>query len=291
MGKKYFIVSDTHSYYIDLMQTLNNVGYDIENPEYVFVLCGDLFDRGDESKALLDFVKSIPKERRILIRGNHEYLLKDMMEKKFPQIHDFSNGTVKTVCELADETYYYMECSYYAEYGFLHDESIDVWERIKAKIKDSGLIDWIFSDDWIDYYEIDNLILVHSFIPLKDTSNARPYHLRGHQYSYIENWRDTPSSEWEKATWGCPYVLYDAGLFDEEIKKGKYLVCGHWHTSDFYAHYYSELGDDNYEIFHKDHLIALDGCTALSDHCNILVREETDDSVKYFDRFNNEIKI
>ena len=66
--KKYFIVSDTHSFYTPLKESLDKVGFDINTPDHIFILCGDLFDRGSESLEIYEFVKSIPKERRILIK-------------------------------------------------------------------------------------------------------------------------------------------------------------------------------------------------------------------------------
>ena len=71
---KYFVVSDIHSFYTPLKTCLDQAGYDVNNPEHIFVLNGDLFDRGNEASEVFNFVRSIPKERRILIRGNHEYL-------------------------------------------------------------------------------------------------------------------------------------------------------------------------------------------------------------------------
>lgn len=98
--KKYFITSDTHSYYSILMHTLNKKGFDINNQDHIFVLVGDLFDRGDESLELYNWVKSLPKERRILIRGNHEYLFRDMVNRGYAESHDMHNRTVDTLYQL-----------------------------------------------------------------------------------------------------------------------------------------------------------------------------------------------
>jgi hypothetical protein len=48
---------------------LTRKGFDACNNEHVLIVCGDLFDRGSESLKLYEFIKSLPKERRILIRG------------------------------------------------------------------------------------------------------------------------------------------------------------------------------------------------------------------------------
>ena len=72
--KKYFVVTDVHSYFTLMKDALEQAGYDKANPNHIFVSCGDLLDRGDESAAILTFVNSIPKSRKILI-GVKELLI------------------------------------------------------------------------------------------------------------------------------------------------------------------------------------------------------------------------
>ena len=57
--KKYFVVADVHSFYKIMLDTLNVKGFDVNNNEHYLILCGDLFDRGDESKQLYEYVKSL----------------------------------------------------------------------------------------------------------------------------------------------------------------------------------------------------------------------------------------
>ena len=67
--KKYFVASDIQSFYTPCIKELNKTGFDLNNEEHILIICGDLFDRGSESLKLYEFIKSLPKERRILIRG------------------------------------------------------------------------------------------------------------------------------------------------------------------------------------------------------------------------------
>ena len=67
--KKYFVASDIHSFYTPFIIELNKTSFDLNNEEHILIICGDLFDRGSESLKLYEFIKSLPKERRILIRG------------------------------------------------------------------------------------------------------------------------------------------------------------------------------------------------------------------------------
>jgi len=269
--KKYFVVSDIHSFFTPFMNALNEAQFDINNSEHILIVCGDLFDRGKESVKLYKFIKSLPKDRRILIRGNHEYLLKDLVSKKVPESHDFSNGTVQTI----------MDFTGYSSLDLHNDWWVyDAWPSMCEDFKNyTYIIDWIFnSDEWVNYFELGQYIFVHSFIPLKDTSVLGgsliySYHP---QVEFIQDWRNSCSAlEWEESTWGCPWQLYKMGLFQKEEDKGKILVCGHWHASDFHREF-DEDYSDNYNIYTGKNLIALDGCTVVTNHVNVLVISEED---------------
>ena len=67
--KKYFVVADVHGFYTEMIEAINKEGFDIENPDHIFVSLGDLLDRGQEAEKCLDFVNSLPKDRKILIIG------------------------------------------------------------------------------------------------------------------------------------------------------------------------------------------------------------------------------
>ena len=59
--------------------------------------------------------------------------------------------------------------------------------------------------------------------------------------------------------------------------EGKTIVCGHWHTSDFFNHLtkqHKELYDCPIFKSKKYKLIGLDTCTAGSKKVNCLVMEE-----------------
>lgn len=92
---KFFITSDIHSYYTPLKKALDEKGFDPNNEDHWLVVCGDCFDRGNESVEVLHFLMQL--ERKVLIKGNHDLLLKNLCERGFPYSHDKSNGTVRTV--------------------------------------------------------------------------------------------------------------------------------------------------------------------------------------------------
>ena len=89
----FYVVSDVHSHYTPLKKALDEKGFDPSNENHWLVVCGDLFDRGSESNEVLKFVMSL--ERKILVKGNHDILLDELVFRGFPYSHDKSNGTVR----------------------------------------------------------------------------------------------------------------------------------------------------------------------------------------------------
>lgn len=275
---KYFIVSDIHSYLTCLLTALKEKGYNKDNPNHCLIICGDLFDRGDKSVELYNWVRSIPKERRVLIRGNHEYLLRDLLNKKHPEEHDFSNGTVRTCCAFAGVIYERFHISW--DWGIEGEDPTVVWKKIRKNKQLEEVVDWIFnSGEWVNYFELNNYIFVHSFIPLTNNSGRSIYGMYhpGLYLNYNKDWRVTATDlDWVEATWGCPYQLYKEGFFQE---KNKTLVVGHWRTCDFFLSLHDcntltqdgmDLLRDTCPIFRSKRLIGIDACTAHTHRVNVL---------------------
>ncbi|WP_303341371.1 metallophosphoesterase, partial [uncultured Duncaniella sp.] len=88
--------------------TLIAQGFDEENPEHKLIVCGDLMDRGKEARKMQSYILSLlEKNKVILIRGNHEDLMLDMIEDMkagdpFSLIysHHASNKTLDTALQL-----------------------------------------------------------------------------------------------------------------------------------------------------------------------------------------------
>ena len=290
---KYFVTSDIHSFYDEFIQALDEAGYDKNNENHTLIVCGDIFDRGTKPLQVYEFLRSIPKERRILIRGNHEYLLKHLMDLQVVRNHDIHNRTNDTLAYLNNMEDYTEFRANLAEFKLEEQSSLesniermceirrkktelqdDYFNRLFDNPKAEEILKWIFSDEWVNYYELDKFIFVHSFIPITE-SDEEPEDLsnRSAYFKYNPDWRTSSySKEWYEATWGCPYELfYD--YFDEEKKKGKVLVCGHWHTFDFFQKLCG-VEEEIYDIYYDDNLIALDACTAYSHQCNVMVIDE-----------------
>ena len=274
MINKYFIVSDVHSFYDEMMDALNKAGYDANNPNHYLVFNGDIFDRGDGTLQLYDLVRTHRKDNIILIRGNHEYLLTDCIYRGEFFIHDWHNGTAKTIASLALNKPFTTKEFYHTP--------IDTYACCQM-LKDMGVAKWIESDSWVDYLEIGPYIITHSFIPLDVHGLHRMmdvfYESANQEYSpynayfeFKDDWREEATQRhWKACTWGNPYRLYKDGWFDHEKEKGKYLISGHWGTSDYWH------DKNKFDAYQDDHFIGLDATTALSHQINVaIITEDTD---------------
>lgn len=77
---KYYVVSDIHGYYTELKQTLDEKGFFSDTFPRKLIVCGDVLDRGLEAKAVQQFMLDlIDKNEVVLIRGNHEDLMIDLL--------------------------------------------------------------------------------------------------------------------------------------------------------------------------------------------------------------------
>jgi len=289
---KYFIVSDIHSFATELKYALKGAGFDKKNKDHTLVVVGDIFDRGDETIETYNFLSSIPKKRCILIKGNHEFLFRDLLRKSWPESHDFSNHTVDTFCQIA-----------HRDIADLHNGDVD-WEEIKAFVKTSKIWAWLQSKQWKNYFELGPYIFCHSFIPVslkpKFKSAAMYYgtwNLSGKAFKYWDDWRNAMDFQWEDATWGDPIDYYQAGLFEEESKKGKVLVVGHWHVSDFWKRLANIKSYESpiTEIYYSKDFIGLD-CGVFREPYggyfhpqNVLVIDDADFS-KCYDTYGYELE-
>lgn len=48
----YFVVADVHGYYYELINALNEKGFNPEDENHKLIVCGDLMDRGPEAVQL-----------------------------------------------------------------------------------------------------------------------------------------------------------------------------------------------------------------------------------------------
>lgn len=291
-NKKYFICSDIHSFYKPLRKALKEAGWNKKNKNHILVVLGDVFDRGPDTLKVYEFLKSIPEDQIVLVKGNHEDLFLELLTKSVPDDYDYSNGTVRTFCSIAginerdiDRREIFLDYIMsrddvdeidYAEINAEVDKKCrELFYDVREKVEKSGVVDWLRSGQWQNYFELDDYVMVHSFVPLRLREEEGVFYGK----DYFPSWRyDSSEEEWYKARWGCPFTQYDQGYFKED----KTLVCGHWHAYGFREHYLNIKyeGQDIYgnPDIHKTYkgkgIIALDACTVVSDIVNVLVIEE-----------------
>lgn len=253
---KFFVCSDIHSAYTPWMDALNEAGFDEDNEEHKIVLCGDAFDRMDESKEVLRFIMDmVNKDKIVLIRGNHDLLLDECCMREYFQWHDVSNGTKRTIDDIGG-----------AAHGRSFDECCQVtWNKMAG-----------YRVQLVNYLETERYIFVHSWVPTNvsyDERASKPWHKVGKTYTYKPDWREATEEEWCEAMWGNPFEMAAQGL----NQTGKILVMGHWHASAGWAEAEgrSEFGEDaKFDPYCGDGFIAIDACTAHTGKVNVIVLED-----------------
>ncbi len=276
---KYFVISDIHSFATEMKWVLRQAGFNKKNKNHTLIVCGDIFDRGNETLEVYKYLKSIPKKRCILVKGNHESLYFDLLKRGYPMYHDSTNGTINTFCQIAQRS-------------FITD---DDWDEIKTKVKNHEITQWLKSAQWVDYFELGKYIFVHSFIPTQNIFEYESDYNDIDETAPFVNWRTEATAEaWEHARWGNPAKQYYTGYFDHEKVKGKTLVVGHWHTWYFHEVLGGDIGSENRDIYYSDHLIALDGGVQrtwygdYSAHPNVLVIDDSDFNT-CFDQYGSKL--
>lgn len=250
--KKIFVTSDVHSYFDIFYAALLAMGFDIDNPEHILALCGDLFDRGDQTVELFEFVKSLG-DRFIYVRGNHEDLLFDCIAEirsgRVPSSHHFHNGTVKTICQFCGQNEW-----------IVYDPT---WRDQICEIM-QPVLDFI-DEKSVNYAEIGDYVLVHGWVPC---------------YQGLDDFRNATDDDWKQARWDNGMEMW---RYPKCRVEGKTVICGHWHCSWGWSHIKQERKEfpatnrkdwqKSFEPFVEDGIMAIDACTAYSKICNVVVIE------------------
>ena len=258
---KYYIIADPHAFYKETIKALKEKGYFSDTGPKKIIICGDLFDRGTQVKEMESFILDLlDKDEVILIRGNHEDLMLDLVYKIKAYIpcveytHHGTNGTFKTAVAMS---------------GMKPKEINAFPDEFTLKMKASPLLKRIIPA-MVNYYETDNYIFVHGWIPCIEKRYRRGESI----YQPTKNWRGASATEWNDARWYNGMAAARCGV----IEKGKTIVCGHFRTSWGHSVINGE-GEDYgpkgiYTPYLNDGIIALDACTSYSKFVNCLVIED-----------------
>ena len=251
-----FVSGDVHGFFTEWQDALRANSFDVNNPEHIILICGDLLDRGSEAKKTIDFAYDMFQQNRfIFVRGNHEDLFREMVIRREMMSHDVSNGTADTIYQIAKDPRT-------VAYDFSYDPKWD-----------------FLLNNTINYYETDHYIFVHGWIPVKP--NDKPFYLANdRKYEVYPDWRNAPDYIWEQARW-----LNGMEMWHHKVKEpNKTIVCGHWHCSWGWSHLDNARSEfqqknkkdwlESFKPYIKDGIMAIDGCTAYSKIVNVIKLEE-----------------
>jgi len=122
----------------------------------------------------------------------------------------------------------------------------------------------------LDYYETDNYIFVHGWIPCYEER----YRSGEKIYYKATKWRVSSEFQWARARWYNGMAAAKCGV----TEKGKTIVCGHFRTA--WGHSVIEgKGDDygegaDFSPYINDGIIALDSCVSFSKKLNCIIIED-----------------
>jgi serine/threonine protein phosphatase 1 len=249
MKKKLFVCSDLHSAYTPWIKTLHEAGFDENNDDHLIVVCGDLFDRMDETKEVYEFaLDMIKKDKLIYVMGNHELLMQSMLDRGFALWHDKHNGTTKTYYQLLDA----------------YADKMDVEKGPNEIVRE--LLQPLY-DNMVNYFETKHYVFCHGFLPVVEQPDG--------SHKINRHWRRASRKNYENATWLNGMDMVHKGLY----LKDKVIVVGHFHSSyghSLYEDKGSEFGEDAdfSPYYYEDKLIAIDSCVAHTGKINVLVLED-----------------
>lgn len=243
---KLFVCSDIHSFLTPTLKALNEAGFDSNNENHWLIICGDAFDRGPDTAKMLDWMLSL--DRLIYIKGNHDILMQEMLDRGFPLWHDAHNGTEKSYYHLLEAI------------GNPVEDSKQLCKMVRDTLQP-------LYDKMVNYFETKHFVFCHGFLPSTKQVDG--------SYKLNPQWRRASKENWNKATWLNGINMAYDGLY----VKNKTIVVGHFHTSWGHAiqdKSFDEWGEnaDFSPFYYEDKLIAIDRCTAYTGEVNVLVLED-----------------
>ena len=239
--KRLFVVSDIHGHCTLLREALNGAGFDADCEDHILICCGDLFDRGRENRAVYDFIRGL--KHKVLIRGNHDERLADILAAKRADLYDLHNGMEVTLEE-------FFGLGSVGEYGELY---LPKYGKMAGKLR--ALVNGM-----LDYYETERYIFVHGWLPIR--LDEKPPRL-------LEDWRSADETAWRAARFSEWTALYGTPA----VPRDKTLVCGHRPTRLAFRVDPARSATDS-SIFYGKGMIAIDAGTVRSGRVNLLVLED-----------------
>lgn len=241
---RYVFVSDVHGRFDKLTEALAGVNFNKDTD--TLVVLGDSFDRGDQSLEVLKYIMSCPN--RILIWGNHDFRLRELMLGKVAGGHDYSNGVLETMHSFCP--------------NHKNISTIDILVHImqsSSEYEDTYRLLWRYFSECVWAAEWADLIATHGWLPYERKIIGRKMGKIEEEVKLFSDWRSADRDAWYNASWAhtelcCHYECYP----------NKPLIVGHWHAWRLHiffnnmpyhtAPFTTCIGADG-------KLIAIDGCS------------------------------
>lgn len=257
MKEKIYVVSDIHGHYTELVRDLKEKGYDENNESHLLIVCGDIFDRGNENLEVYKYLKALSdNEKAIVIAGNHNKFLVEYLDGTCVSPFNYmKNGTNETLADFLHETSPFETWCLFNEKTPTFGTFATWLEIARKEINEEypELLSWL--KKLPRYYETEKYIFAHASLDLKS-----------------ENWRKPHCFKWDLTGWDA--LDFDDGNFIlKNNNTGKNIVVGHFDTG--HLREIHKLGDYNDHSILKtnDNKIFIDGCVALTKKFNVYVIE------------------
>lgn len=224
---KYFVISDIHSHFKETWKALNEAGFEVNNKGHTLIVNGDVYDRGNQSQEIRDFLDSV--NNKILIFGNHEYLMLEAINRGYFIMRDISNGTLDAAIQLSGG---------YLNYPRLVSNSVKEVFRVKDSFRgtltnvnlqkeiiknliNTNIVEWIVGNFYLEgseviwdknksgfkiqgkpryYIQIEDRLITHGFFPAPDfekvyaTESGLKYFTLPKDYDLLE---ESSQAMWE----------------------------------------------------------------------------------------------
>lgn len=260
--RKLFVISDVHGHYQEMINALEQAGYDEDNENHLLVSCGDEFDRGEQSLAVYLYLRRLSNEgKAIVLKGNHSMFLTGYLSGRdlspFNYLH---NGVDKTLADFIHQTKPFESwCTLMGKkeptYGDFGEWITHAKKIINSEYPD--LYEWLETRPY--YYETENYIFTHGAID----GTCEDWHFPKKDYK-------GRFMDWDACMWD------DGSFFDSDITNtNKTVVVGHFGTYHLRKMYYLKSEDPHSILKREDgKIIAIDATTALTKRVNVLVIED-----------------
>lgn len=258
MKKKLFIFSDVHGEYAALRETLVESGFDENNPNHLLISCGDIFDRGDESLSIYQYLKELyDKGKCICLTGNHEVMITDYLTLKDKSPWNYIlNGVRNTFAD------------------FLHQTApFEVWRLLDKHTEEPTQADF---EEWVEKVAVKEIN--KEYPELLSWIQSMPYYFETKNYIFTHAAIDTTASDWHKPNIPWSELVWDdCSFFGKDIKNtNKVVVIGHVGTNHLRKMHQIGLNDPKWSILRREDgkVIALDATSNYSHKVNVLVIED-----------------